>query len=140
MSAPSSSDPRPPVEPPSAAEGAGASIDEAGQGQGGTVMDAIFASLFQPGLNTTTQRIMNFSFYGLFVSLLALLFLSSGNPHVIALLVLSVGLYAGVNWFLHELENLPPSALKIQEMPQDSKEAKAEGTTATISSREKKDL
>lgn len=41
---------------------------------------------------------MNFSFYGLFLVLSILVFLTNYNPHVIALLTLAVGLWMSVNW------------------------------------------
>ena len=60
--------------------------------------DGLFNSVFSPAYNTVAQRIMNFSFYGLFAVLAMLVFLTSGNPHVIALLTLSIGLWMSVNW------------------------------------------
>ena len=60
--------------------------------------EALLHSVFTPEYNTVPQRIMNFSFYGLFVVLFVLVFLTSYNPHVIALLTLAVGLWMSVNW------------------------------------------
>ncbi|CDR87259.1 related to PKR1-V-ATPase Assembly Factor [Sporisorium scitamineum] len=79
--------------------------------------EALFHSVFTPEYNTIPQRIMNFSFYGLFVVLFILVFLTSYNPHVIALLTLAVGLWMSVNWFLKELAKLPASSKQVQQMP-----------------------
>lgn len=58
----------------------------------------LFNSIFSPAYNTVPQKIMNFSFYGLFFVLFVLIFLTNYNPHVIALLTLAVGLWMSVNW------------------------------------------
>ncbi|PWN53507.1 hypothetical protein IE53DRAFT_383984 [Violaceomyces palustris] len=84
---------------------------------GGGLMDAVIDSLFQPGLNTPMQKIMNYSFYGLFLSLTILFFLTGGNLHVLGLFAVALGLYGSVNWFLQEIAKLPPSATQIQQMP-----------------------
>ncbi|KDN40032.1 Pkr1-domain-containing protein [Tilletiaria anomala UBC 951] len=99
-----------PQPPPSAATTEG----------GSTFMDALFSSLFQPGLNPPLHNLMNFTFYALFVSLAALIFLTSGNVHVIALLTIAVGLWASVNWFLAELKKLPVSTFQVQTAPPES--------------------
>lgn len=59
---------------------------------------SIFDSLFQPGLNTPTRNIMNFAFFGLFITLGALAILTHGNGHVLALFAISVALFASVQW------------------------------------------
>ncbi|TKY84531.1 hypothetical protein EX895_006433 [Sporisorium graminicola] len=79
--------------------------------------EGLFQSVFTPEYNTVPQRIMNFSFYGLFLVLFVLVFLTSYNPHVIALLTLAVGLWMSVNWFMKELANLPASSKQVQQMP-----------------------
>ncbi|PWY98219.1 hypothetical protein BCV70DRAFT_150322, partial [Testicularia cyperi] len=79
--------------------------------------ELLFQSIFSPEFNTVPQRIMNFSFYGLFLVLSALVFLTNYNPHVIALFVLSFGLFLSVNWFLRELAKMPASSKQIQQMP-----------------------
>lgn len=64
----------------------------------GSFVEAILDSLWQPGLNTPMRRAMDISFYALFVVLSILVFLTSGNVHVIALLCLSVGLFFSIRW------------------------------------------
>ncbi|PWN18097.1 hypothetical protein BCV69DRAFT_295511 [Microstroma glucosiphilum] len=68
----------------------------------------IIDSLFSPGLNNPTQRIMNQCFYGLFATLLSLLIGTGGNPHVLFLNVVAVCLWASVNWFVAELARMTP--------------------------------
>lgn len=58
----------------------------------------IISSIFTPGTNTGLIQAMNYSFYALFVTLLGMLWLTSGNLHVCALLALSVGLFVSVKW------------------------------------------
>ncbi|EST09481.1 Endoplasmic reticulum, protein Pkr1 [Kalmanozyma brasiliensis GHG001] len=79
--------------------------------------EGLFHSVFTPEYNTIPQRIMNFSFYGLFVVLFVLVFLTNYNPHVIALLTMAVGLWMSVNWFMKELAKMPASSRDIQQMP-----------------------
>ncbi|GAC93849.1 hypothetical protein PHSY_001414 [Pseudozyma hubeiensis SY62] len=79
--------------------------------------EALFSSIFTPEYNTVAQKIMNFSFYGLFLVLTILVFLTNYNPHVIALLTMAVGLWMSVNWFMKELAKLPASSKEVQQMP-----------------------
>lgn len=62
--------------------------------------DNLFNSIFSPEYNTVPQKIMNFSFYGLFVVLAILVFLTDYNVHVIALFTLAIGLFISVNWYV----------------------------------------
>jgi hypothetical protein len=59
---------------------------------------SLFDSLFQPGLNTPMRRAMDACFCALFVVLAGLAFVTGGNPHVFALLGLSIGLFLAVHW------------------------------------------
>ncbi|KAJ9479947.1 V-type ATPase assembly factor PKR1 [Pseudozyma hubeiensis] len=79
--------------------------------------EALFSSIFTPEYNTVAQKIMNFSFYGLFLVLTILVFLTNYNPHVIALLTMAIGLWMSVNWFMKELAKLPASSKEVQQMP-----------------------
>ncbi len=63
-------------------------------------MDALFNSLFQPGLNKPLHNLMNFTFCALFLVLATLVFLTGGNIHVIALLAIAFGLWLSVNWWV----------------------------------------
>ena len=63
-----------------------------------TFWEGLFHSVFSPEYNTVPQRIMNLSFYGLFLVLSILVLLTHYNPHVIALLTLAIGLWMSINW------------------------------------------
>ena len=58
----------------------------------------VVESIWTPGTNTGLIKAMNASFYALFATLLIMLFLTSGNGHVWALLGLSLGLFASIKW------------------------------------------
>ena len=62
------------------------------------MLQGVWDSIFEGGVNSTTHRLMNLSFYGLFATLAVLALMTRGNVHVIALLVLSAGLFVSVNW------------------------------------------
>ncbi|TNY19775.1 ER protein Pkr1-domain-containing protein [Rhodotorula diobovata] len=63
----------------------------------------IVDSIFTPGTNEGLLRAMNWSFYALFATLSALLVATRGNVHVVALLTLSVALWASIKWFLAQI-------------------------------------
>ncbi|GAA5915746.1 hypothetical protein JCM8208_005658 [Rhodotorula glutinis] len=63
----------------------------------------IVDSIFTPGTNQGLLRAMNASFYALFATLAALLVATRGNVHVVALLTLSVALWASIKWFLAQI-------------------------------------
>lgn len=69
-----------------------------GQAIQASFWENLFNSIFSPEYNTVPQKIMNFSFYGLFIVLAFLIFITNYNPHVIALFTLSIGLFISVNW------------------------------------------
>ncbi|CAO1613411.1 unnamed protein product [Parajaminaea phylloscopi] len=77
----------------------------------------ILDSLFSPGLNTPTRNLMNYSFYGLFFTLLGLALITGGNIHVLFLLAVAIALWLSVNWFLHELAKMPSSVRETQQIP-----------------------
>ncbi|SCV68732.1 BQ2448_853 [Microbotryum intermedium] len=58
----------------------------------------VIASIFEPGTNSGLVQAMSYSFYALFVTLCGMVLLTGGNLHVVALLVLSLGLYASIRW------------------------------------------
>lgn len=68
--------------------------------QSGLLADVI-DSVFTPGTNSGLVSAMSYSFYGLFLVLLCMLFLTGGtNGHVWALLGLSLGLFVSIKWFV----------------------------------------
>ncbi|KAK0554798.1 hypothetical protein OC845_000620 [Tilletia horrida] len=107
-------------------------------------IDSVFESILQPGANAPTVHLMNISFYALFLCLAGLAFMTSGNIHVVFLLVISVGLWASINWFVSELAKLPPEAQQIQQMPDADASSAPTDTAAgpsssTLSDEPKKD-
>lgn len=58
-------------------------------------------NIFHEGVNSTTHELMNWIFYALFASLSTLLLASGFNLHVVALLVLSIGLFLSINWYVY---------------------------------------
>ena len=72
-----------------------------------SLLESVWEGVFTEGVNTPTLRLMNAAFYALFATLLALLFLTWGNVHVLALLVLSLALFFSVNWYV----GTPPAKL-----------------------------
>jgi hypothetical protein len=63
-----------------------------------SIAQAVFDSLWQPGLNTPMRQAMDVCFYALFAVLCALLFLTNGNIHVIFLFLLSIALFFSIHW------------------------------------------
>ena len=63
-----------------------------------SIVQSVLDSLQQPGLNAPMQNAMHLSFLGLFMTLFAMLFMTNGNVHLWALIAITAGLYASVNW------------------------------------------
>ncbi|SGY31463.1 BQ5605_C002g01232 [Microbotryum silenes-dioicae] len=63
-----------------------------------SMLQDVIASIFEPGTNSGLVQAMSYSFYALFVTLFGMVVLTGGNIHVVALLVLSLGLYASIRW------------------------------------------
>ncbi|KAK4055220.1 hypothetical protein OIV83_000500 [Microbotryomycetes sp. JL201] len=68
-----------------------------------SILQDVISSIFEPGTNSGLIKAMTYSFYSLFATLLVMLVLTNGNLHVLSLLVLSVGLFASVKWFLVQI-------------------------------------
>ncbi|OZJ05856.1 hypothetical protein BZG36_00862 [Bifiguratus adelaidae] len=61
----------------------------------------IMDSIMRPGYTPTSiVRLMDYTFYALFVTLLLLVFATSFNIHVCALLLLSVALFLTIKWYV----------------------------------------
>lgn len=68
-----------------------------------SVLGDIMKSIMTPGYTgNSVVRIMNYAFYGLFLTLLGLLWASGGNMHVVALLLLSICLFVCITLFINE--------------------------------------
>ena len=59
----------------------------------------IVKSIMTPGYTANgVINIMFYTFYALFATLLFMIFMTGGNPHVIALLLLAICLFASIRW------------------------------------------
>ncbi|KAF1807779.1 hypothetical protein V8B55DRAFT_1350069 [Mucor lusitanicus] len=65
----------------------------------------IIKSIMTPGYTASgVIRIMFYAFYALFATLLFMIFMTGGNPHVIALFLLALCLFVTIKWFIAELD------------------------------------
>ncbi|KXN87861.1 V-type ATPase assembly factor PKR1 [Leucoagaricus sp. SymC.cos] len=62
--------------------------------------------ILQPGssLNSTFLYFLDGAFVALFLVFIMLAFVTSGNPHIFALMFIELALWASVKWFVHELK------------------------------------
>jgi hypothetical protein len=68
------------------------------QTQDGLLGDVI-KSIMTPGYTANgVIRIMHYAFYALFATLASLIVITGGNPHVIALFLLSLCLFVTIRW------------------------------------------
>jgi hypothetical protein len=67
---------------------------------------SFLADIFQAGssLNPKFQIIVDIAFALLMLVLIMMAYLTAGNFHVIALILVAAALWAGVKWFVYELE------------------------------------
>lgn len=65
------------------------------------VNESFFSNILKPGssLNPTFLAILDGAFICLFFVLVVLAYLTSGNLHIFALLVIELGLWASVKWY-----------------------------------------
>ena len=66
----------------------------------GSMIDDVISSIFVPGTNSGLVKAMTASFFGLFITLIGMLWLTSGNLHVWALFGLSLGTFGSIRWFV----------------------------------------
>ncbi|KAK4516904.1 decapping endonuclease targeting mRNA [Mucor velutinosus] len=67
----------------------------------------IIKSIMTPGYTASgVIRIMFYAFYALFATLLFMIFITRGNPHVIALFLLALCLFVTIKWFIAELDHV----------------------------------
>jgi hypothetical protein len=67
--------------------------------------ESFFSNILKPGssLNPTFLAILDGAFVCLFCVLLVLAYLTAGNPHMFALMVIELGLWASVKWYMRFL-------------------------------------
>ncbi|KAK4057587.1 hypothetical protein OIO90_001232 [Microbotryomycetes sp. JL221] len=68
-----------------------------------SMLSDVIQSIFEPGTNQGLIKAMTLSFYSLFVTLFGLICLTKGNLHVVCLLLLSIGLFVSIKWFLIQI-------------------------------------
>ncbi|KAF8076186.1 hypothetical protein FPV67DRAFT_1664480 [Lyophyllum atratum] len=86
---------------------------------------SFFANILKPGssLHPTFLAILDAVFAFLFLVFIALAFVTSGNPHIFALMVIELALWASVKWFVNELKNTP-IPVEEQDRGEELKESK----------------
>ncbi|KAG9099692.1 hypothetical protein FRC06_004944 [Ceratobasidium sp. 370] len=74
----------------------------------GSVIPSIFAEILKPGSSRhpVFLLIVDGALALLLSVLLSLLYLTSGNIHIIALILIECCLWASIKWFLHELQRV----------------------------------
>ncbi|TEB35455.1 hypothetical protein FA13DRAFT_1788093 [Coprinellus micaceus] len=82
-----------------------------GEASDASSLDSFFSNILTPGssLHPTFQIILDGAFAALFTILLTLAILTSGNPHIFALIIIELALWASVKWFVNELKRGPAS-------------------------------
>ncbi|KAH9483043.1 V-type ATPase assembly factor PKR1 [Psilocybe cubensis] len=86
-----------------------------------------FSNILQPGssLHPTFLLFVDGAFSVLLVVFLILIFLTSGNPHIFALIAIELCLWASVKWFVNELKKVP---VVEKDAKEDEKEDTAKET------------
>ncbi|RCH92289.1 hypothetical protein CU098_010176, partial [Rhizopus stolonifer] len=75
----------------------------------------IIKSIMTPGYTANgVINIMFYAFYALFATLLFMLFITKGNPHVITFLLLAICLFVSIKWFIAEFERSKKLETKAQ--------------------------
>ncbi|KAG8732629.1 hypothetical protein FRC12_019191 [Ceratobasidium sp. 428] len=82
--------------------------EQAGSTNAETVIPAVFAEILKPGSSRhpVFLLIVDGALALLLSVLLSLLYLTSGNIHIIALIGIECCLWASIKWFLHELRGV----------------------------------
>jgi len=68
--------------------------------------ESFFSNILTPGssLNPKFLAILDGAFFFLLLVLTCLAVLTSGNPHIFALITIELALWASVKWFVNELQ------------------------------------
>jgi len=75
---------------------------------------SFFANILQPGssFHPTFLLIVDCAFLALLAVFVALVFLTSGNLHIFALITIELCLWGSVKWFVNELKDSPATRSK----------------------------
>ncbi|GAA6026130.1 hypothetical protein JCM11491_000887 [Sporobolomyces phaffii] len=99
---------------------------------GGNMLSDVVASIFTPGTNRGLIQAMSYSFYALFATLFGMVLLTGGNVHVVALLALSVGLFASIKWFLIQIKEVEEQQRIEREANEKSNSTSSTTTTTEV--------
>ncbi|GAA5991172.1 hypothetical protein JCM5350_001936 [Sporobolomyces pararoseus] len=100
------------------------------------ILSDVISSIFTPGTNSGLIQAMSYSFYALFVTLFGMVLLTGGNLHVVALLVLSIGLFISIKWFLIQIKEVEEQQ-RIEREKKERDESSKGGSTLTDSTKGK---
>ncbi|PPQ95508.1 hypothetical protein CVT26_008536 [Gymnopilus dilepis] len=83
---------------------------------------SFFSNILSPGssLHPTFLLIVDCAFLLLLLLFITLAFVTSGNPHIFALMGIELCLWASVKWFVYELKKIPVSEERRNEEPEDN--------------------
>ena len=85
-----------------------------------TLCERLLDNIFHEGVNSTTHELMNWIFYALFACLSTLLLASGFNLHVLALLLLAVGVFLSINWSVYHSDRRFISAIRREAERQEA--------------------
>lgn len=68
------------------------------------MFQGIVDSIFKPGINNSVRLFTCLVFILLILVLFGMLFLTNFNIHVVVMLLLSIGVFVSLCWFMYELE------------------------------------
>ncbi|KAL0075064.1 hypothetical protein J3Q64DRAFT_1776513 [Phycomyces blakesleeanus] len=85
----------------------------------------IIRSIMTPGYTAKgVIKLMFYAFYALFATLAAMVVITGGNGHVIALLLLSLCLFFTIRWFVAEMEQIKKNEVVNKEEEPTPKKAR----------------
>ncbi|KAJ3238793.1 hypothetical protein HDU81_007182 [Chytriomyces hyalinus] len=76
------------------------------------ILEEVWMSVFTPGVNSRVVMVMDVCFYALFFVFFGMLVITSGNFHVIFLILITACLFISVKWFLAELRRVEADSAK----------------------------
>ncbi|KAL5487827.1 hypothetical protein ACEPAI_5935 [Sanghuangporus weigelae] len=88
--------------------------------------DNLFSTLLKPGssLHPTFLRVLDATFATLLAIFISLLYLLSGNVHIIFLIGIELCLWASVKWFVNELKRAQDQQIRQSEPTSDAETRK----------------
>ncbi|KAL5527606.1 hypothetical protein ACEPAG_6407 [Sanghuangporus baumii] len=88
--------------------------------------DNFLSTLLEPGssLHPTFLRILDAAFATLLAIFISLLYLLSGNVHIIFLIAIELCLWASVKWFVNELKRVQDQQTRQSEPTSDAETRK----------------